>query len=212
MKYASILHSRTGERRRYTAPYDFHGLIQRVYDRIKFWHPQAVEGAPPTQLGNQVVASDFWVRGEGGHHGLALTLGLELPLDFLDFNKHFQNYALVSRNVIELMDSGEVEDITVGLREGEDIPRDSPHRIYRFAQIAGESSHFMFRWNKDGTFRDVAFARYTDSSEYDILGESADLFSCDKDFTSWLTRMVETDGAPLHLLLSDELDFQVTRV
>ena len=212
MNYTSILHSRIGERRRYTAPYDFHGLVQQVYDRYQIKYPQAVEGAPPIILGKQVVASDFWVKGEGGHSSLGLKLNLELPLDFLDFSKHFNNYALVCRNVIKLLDSGDVEDITVGLREGEEIPEESPHRIYRFAQIAGEPSHFMFRWNEDGTFRDVAFARYTDSSGYDILGESADLFSCDKDFTSWLARMVETDGAPLHLLLSDELDFQVIRL
>jgi len=211
MKYLSILNLRLVERRRYSAGYDYCGQVQLVYDRCRFKYGEAVEGKPPERIGDDFEVSDFYVRGVGGHSSLGIKFGVELPLDFLKFNDLFKNYALVCRNGINLLDSDDVEDITHGLRDGEDILIESPYRIYRFAQIFGEPSHFMFRWNGDGTFRDVAFARYTDSTEVDILGNDSAIFSCDKSFSDWLERMVETDAVPLHPTLSDEADYLVDR-
>jgi hypothetical protein len=212
MKYPTMLSPRFAERRRYTSEYDYGREVELIYDRCRFKYGDAVEGEPPKRIGGYIDVSDFHVRGVGGHSTLGINFGVELPTDFLEFNDLFKNYALVCRNGINILDSDDVADITQGLRDGEDISSESPYRIYRFAQIFGEPAHFMLRWNEDKTFRDVAFARYTDSTEEDILGNDSAIFSCDRSFSAWLERMIKTDAAPLHPTLSDEYDYMVHRL
>ena len=208
----AILEVRLKERRIYKAPFDYAGYVKTHWDRLNFQCPGRVVGQPPHQEPGGMVYSDFWVLGDGGHSELASSYCLTLPSDFLHFTSRFAHYALVLRNCIHIGDAKEVSEITEGLRAGEDINPDSPYFLYRFAEIPREASNFMFRWNADGSFRDIAFARYSDSSEHDILGPDSEIYSCDADFTSWFIRMVTSDGAPLHTEHSDEMDFFVERV
>jgi hypothetical protein len=206
-----ILLMRAKDNRSYFADFDYAGYVKNVWNQLNVNYPGQVIGNVPQVEGREMILSDFWVVGDGGHATLAQSYNLTLPTDYLHFTQRFRNYALILRNCIHLENSAAVHELTKGLRQGENISLDSPHFLYRFAEIPGTSSNFMFRWHSDGSFRDVAFAHYSDSSELEILGVDSDIYSCDTNFTNWFTRMVVTDGAPLHLKFLAESDFFVKR-
>jgi hypothetical protein len=207
-----MLQNRISGTRFYRAPFDFEKHVEAGYDRMVLLFGDKVEGRAPFNCPKGVGVSDFFIQGSGGHSELAMQMSLGLPLDFQAFDARFVKYALAARNLIMIISASEVLELTQGLRQGEGVKENTPHQLYRFAQVAGDSAHFMFRWHEDGSFRDVAFARYADSSEADILGADGQVFFCDKDFSSWLMRMIQTDGALLSHTIGDAADLMVERV
>ncbi|RYD24797.1 MAG: hypothetical protein EOP87_25520 [Verrucomicrobiaceae bacterium] len=215
MDLLSLLESRLAERRSYVAGFDLSGHLREHIDLLRRRYGNVLEGRKPLQLKDRVEVCDICVRGDGTHEAVARKLGLELPADFLAFSRAFSSYAIIGRNGVEIRNGKDVEDLTIGLRDGEEIagsfePHEeihagTPHRLYRFAGIFGMPFHFMFRWYADGTFRDVAFACYEETREGDLLGQGSEFYSCDRSFTEWLERMFLTDAAPLHPLI-DLLD------
>lgn len=198
------IQNRKTEIREYSSNSDYRSTIQEAYDRISYWFPGQLEGMPPIGTYYRVVASDFWVPGPGGQSTLAQKWNIHLPVDYLEFCSYFRTYTLVGRRAITILDAKEIEEITMGLRDGEEVSPEDPYCLYRFAHVEGLPWHFMFRYSDEGVFQDIAFAAYTDADEWEILGENEARYSSDRSFSDWLKRMIETDCVPLRHNFEDE--------
>lgn len=212
MTMKHLLKIRKSETREYSSTSDYYSVIQEAYNRISYWFPKQVQGKPPAGDYYHVAASDFWVPGRGDQHTLSQKWKITLPSDYLEFCELFQTYTLIGRRSITIQDAREVEEITNGLREGEEVSPNDPYCLYRFATVEGRPWHFMFRYSDEGVFQDVAFAAYTDADEWEILGENADRYSTDKSFSAWLERMMLTDCVPLRHNFEDEFVENVKRL
>ena len=207
-----LLLNRKWEIREYSSDSDYRSVIQEAYERINYWFPGQVEGSPPNGHYYHAAASDFWVPGQGGQFTLAEKWKIALPKDYLEFCSLFKTYTLVGRRAVTILEAKEVEEITLGLRDGEEVSQDDPYCLYRFAQVDGRPWHFIFRYSDDGVFHDIAFASYTDSDEWEILGENEAHYFSDRSFSDWLMRMIETDCVPLRHNFDDEFAESTQRI
>jgi len=207
-----LLNARKTELREYSSNSDYCSVIQEAYDRIEYWFSAQVEGRYPDGSYYRVVASDFWVPGLGGQSTLAQKWKIHLPVDYLEFCSYFKTYTLVGRRAITILDAKEIEEITMGLRDGEEVSPEDPYCLYRFAHVEGLPWHFMFRYSDEGVFQDIAFAAYTDADEWEILGGNSDRYFSDKSFSDWLHRMIETDCVPLRSNFEDEFADSTQRI
>lgn len=200
-----LLLGRKTEIRRYSSDSAYYSVLRDAFDRIAFWYPGQLSGRAPMGTLHQVAAGDFWVKGQGKHVELSAKWKIELPEDYLDFCSTFKSYTLVGRHALTILDSREVEKITLGLRDGEEVSPEDPYCLYRFAKVEGSPWHFMFRYSDEGVFQDIAFAAYTDSDEWQILGDNQAHYFSDHSFSGWLERMIETDCVPLRHNFNDEI-------
>jgi hypothetical protein len=206
------LKNRTAEIREYSSESDYYSIVQEAYDRISCCFPMQVVGRAPIGTYHHVVASDFWVPGQGGQTDLGHKWNLALPEDYQEFCSLFKTYNLVGRHTITIIGAKEIEEITLGLREGEGVSLEDPYCLFRFAKVEGGPWHFMLRYSDEGVFQDVAFASYTDSDELEILGENAALYFSDLSFSEWLKRMIDTDCVPLRHNFKDEVIENTQRI
>ncbi len=207
-----LLQIRKSEIRRYHTSSSYYSVIRDAHTRIACWYPGQLCGRPPMGTLHQVAASDFWVPGQGGHADLSKRWKIALPEDYLEFCSLFKTYTLVGRQAVTILDVKEIEEITLGLRDGDEVSPDDPYCLYRFAQVEGSPWHFMFRYSDDGVFQDIAFASYTDSGEWEILGENEAHYGSDPSFCVWLKRMIETDCVPLRHNFDDEFAESTQRI
>ena len=207
-----LLQNRKTEIRLYSSDSNYFSVVHEAHERIGYWFPGHVEGRPPMGTYHHVAAADFWVPGQGGQSGLADQWKIALPADYLEFCSRFKTYTLIGRHAITILDARESEEITIALREGEEVSPEDPYCLYRFAMVEASPWHFMFRFSDDGVFQDVAFAAYTDSDEWEILGENEARYFSDRSFGDWLKRMMETDCVPLRHNFVDEFAESTQRI
>lgn len=148
---------------------------------------------------------DWCIRGPGTQRQLAEAMGLDLPADFLLFCERYREYLIAGRCPVHTIAAAEIEQTTVGLREGWDVPKTNRHRLFTFARIVDEPGHFFFRWSEDKKTMDVVVMEdYGMVGEPMLLGPDGDRYITDRTFTGWLTRMLDTDCFPLTPTLGEE--------
>lgn len=143
-------------------------------------------------------SSDMALLGPGDQRELGNELGLPLPEDYLKFCSRFEEYISVGQSAAHIWNATEAKDTVLTFRNILDIDPRAPHRLFHFASIFDLTGFYSFRWSADYKKMDVVFVwDYGDVSVNDLLGPKGDRFVCDTSFTSWLSRMIETDGRPL---------------
>lgn len=158
---------------------------------------QPLLGSLPAAAGSRSVYYDMAVHGPGGQELLAQTWGLKLPQDYAAFCTRYSQYLFAGRASYHLWQAADIEAQVVGLRQGWGMAENAPHRLFPFARSVGESACFALRWSSDLSSVDVVYCwDYGDVGEAHLLGHEGDRFVSDRDFTAWLTRMIESDGSP----------------
>ncbi len=158
---------------------------------------QPMLGTMPSTTGSRFVFSDIAINGPGDQFLLAQRWGLSLPEDYLSFCTRYLEYLFAGRASYHLWNAPRIEEHVVGLRQGWNMAENTPHRLFPFARAVGSSAYFALRWSRDLSSVDVVyFWDYGDVGEEHLLGREGDRFVSDPDFTSWLTRMIATDGSP----------------
>lgn len=143
-------------------------------------------------------SSDMALLGPGDQKELGIDLSLPLPEDYLKFCSRFSEYILMGLSAARIYKASEAKDSIIAARDVMDIDSKVPHRLFHFASVFDLPGYFSFRWSEDYKKMDVVFVwDYGDVSVNDLLGPKGDRFVCDTSFTSWLSRMIETDGRPI---------------
>ena len=194
------LEKRLSERRTYRInPTKGFETLERQYDFLQRDHFDPARIAPVVDEANNLfTCADMCVRGPGDQAGLAKKWALSLPADYLDFTKHYAQYTLATRCPVHISFAAFVETDTEGARQGDGIPDETPHRLFYFSRIIGESGRFSFRWSENFKKMDVVVARDCSvTGPRELLGPKGDQYITDANFTAWLTRMLDTEGYPL---------------
>jgi hypothetical protein len=143
-------------------------------------------------------SSDMALVGPGDQMKLGIEFGLPLPEDYLKFCSRFEEYYFVGFAHLHIWNASHAKDTALTFRSIEDISQSLPHRLFHFASNYDLPGFFSFRWSADYKKMDVVYVwDYGDVSVNDLLGPKGDRFVCDTSFTSWLSRMIETDGRPI---------------
>lgn len=143
-------------------------------------------------------ASDMAHLGPGSQKKLGVELKIPLPEDYLTFCSRFDEYLFAGGAFIVVNSAADVMESVISARQAVEMDPQTRHRLFHFASIIGISGYFSFRWSQNFEKVDIVFVwDYGDVGQFDLLGEPGDRFSSDADFTSWLARMIETDGIPL---------------
>jgi hypothetical protein len=143
-------------------------------------------------------ASDMARLGPGLQKELGVEWGVPLPEDYLTFCSKFDEYLFASGSFLVVNSAADVVESVISARQAVDMDLKSKHRLFHFATIIGIAGYFSFRWSENLDKMDIVFVwDYGDVGQYELLGESGDRFSSDSNFTSWLARLIETDGTPL---------------
>ncbi|MCW1922061.1 SMI1/KNR4 family protein [Luteolibacter arcticus] len=192
----SKLTERVATPRRYTKD-DGWWLVamKEQYAEMKSAGGRDFAGAKPAkgpQRGT-IEYSDLCIRGGGAQEELAEELGFPLPDDYRFFCSIFREYLIAGRSIIRLWDAEDIRDDI----EGWDVPRNEPVTLFYFARLPQETARFALRRKPDGEV-DVVFSwDYGDLGEPVISSDQEDKFRCDVSFSTWLERMIGTDGFPL---------------
>ena len=194
-----VLERRLSERRNYRIPPNgFISTLEQEYENLQVADPSEARESP-TYLPRQklLTFSDMCIRGPGGQTALAKKWRLSLPQDYFAFCKTYSEYVFAGRTPFRLLGADEIYSEN-GIREAWDVPNAAPRRLFYFARVVDVAAHFAFRWNKDFNKLDIVFSwDYGDIGEPILLGRDADRFVSDQDFTSWLSRLLQTDGHPV---------------
>jgi hypothetical protein len=187
------LEKRLTERRKFNNPTgNFIRYLQRVQKNERFL------STPPIIDSQFIKSADLALLGPGCQSELGIELGTPLPMDYLKFCSRFEEYLIVGFAHLEIWNAEEAKDSILSARDVVDIPLTAPHRLFHFASNYDLTGYFSFRWSVDYKKMDVVYVwDYGDVSVNDLLGPSGDRFICDNSFTSWLSRMIETDGYPI---------------
>jgi hypothetical protein len=133
----------------------------------------------------------------GGQAALGRKWNVHLPEDYLQFCSLYSEYVLAGLCSIHLECADQLE-ILCNVRDGWNVPKETPHRLFYFARVVGKCGYFVFRWSENYQKMDVVFAEdYGDIGEPGLLADDGDKYVTDPDFTTWLTRMLDTDCYPL---------------
>jgi hypothetical protein len=200
MKYLfQRLEKRLKERRIYQIkPGGFYFTLDQPYNYLqdKNYDPNR-KNSEFNPHSETVVFSDMCVRKPGTPEALGQKWGLNLPEDYLEFCSLYSEYVLAGRCAIHL-ESAEWLEKLCNVRDGWDVPKETPHRLFYFARVVDECGYFVFRWSENYQKMDVVFAEdYGDIGEPGLLADDGDKYVTDPDFTTWLTRMLDTDCYPL---------------
>ena len=196
----SKLAERVATSRRYTTGDDWWRVaMKEQYAEMKSAGGRDFAGAKPAKgpKSGTVEYGDLCIRGGGGQEELAEELGFPLPDDYRFFCSIFREYLIGGRSLIRLWDADDIRDLIEGVRDGWDVPRSEPVKLFYFARLPDETAHFALRRKPDGEV-DVVFSwDYGDLGEPVICSDRGDKFRYDVSFSAWLERMIETDGFPL---------------
>ena len=155
-------------------------------------------GHDPVIKQNSYTTSDICLLGPGMQKKLGVEWGLPLPQDYLTFCARFDDYLFAGGAFLVLNSADDVRESVISARQAVDMEMKTKHRLFHFASVIGLSGYFSFRWSENLEKMDIVFVwDYGDVGQFELLGEPGDRYSSDPDFTSWLTRMLETDGIPL---------------
>lgn len=194
------LEQRLKECRTYrTNPTRWFETLDRQYEYMQRHHFDPARIEPVVDEANNLfVCADMCVCGPGDQAALAKKWKLPLPADYLEFTNHYAEYLLATRCPVLISSKKYVELDTEGVRQGRNIPEETPHRLFYFSSIIGEPGNFIFRWSENFKKVDVVLARdYGLTGPSELLGPKGDQYVTDANFTAWLTRMLDTDGYPL---------------
>ncbi len=187
------LDERLKKRRKFDAPSDNFERYARHIQKDKHFL-----GGTPIIKAESFESSDFALLGPGDQMKLGIELGLTLPEDYVKFCSRFEEYLLVGFSHGEIWNASEAKDSIIAARDVMDVDPKVPHRLFHFASVFDLPGYFSFRWSPDFKKMDVVFVwDYGDVSVNDLLGPEGDRYVCDNSFTSWLSRMIETNGCPL---------------
>ena len=194
------LEKRLKERRTYRInPTKGFETLERQYTFLQRDHFDPARIPPVVDDANNLfTCADMCVRGPGDQAALAKQWKLPLPADYLKFVPHYAEYILATRCPVLICPAAAVESGTLGARQGDNIPEETPHRLFYFAWIIGDGGDFSFRWSENFKKMDVVVARDGSvTGPRDLLGPKGDRYVTDANFTAWLTRMLDTEGYPL---------------
>lgn len=187
------LDERLKRRRKFDAPSDNFERYSRHLQANKHFL-----GKPPVIKAEFFESSDMALVGPGDQMKLGLEFGLVLPEDYLKFCSRFEEYLLIGIAHVLIESAVGVKESVIGSRQAVELEKSFPHLLFNFAYPFDLSGYYAFRWSADFKKMDVVFVwDYGDVSVNDLLGPKGDRFVCDTSFTSWLFRMIETDGRPL---------------
>lgn len=191
------LASRTEEVRRYKIPvYGSRGVIEPIVANFQSTGRPLI-GQMPKSDTQRTTVTDLAVSGPGQQRVLASEWEMDLPHDYLSFCSIYSQYLFVGRVSYVVWDEGSIRNQIESLRSGWDVPSSAPHRLFPFASPAGELACFAFRWSSTTSQMDVVYCwDYGDVGEEHLLGTEGETFVSDANFTSWLQRMIQSDGAP----------------
>ena len=157
------------------------------------------------------IVSHVFVPSVSGVKIVEETFGIELPSDFIEFYKQFNEAVILGLNPIVVLSPEEIIKVSNELREAQGVHKDLPRHVIRFAWI-GTDQYFLLRFCPDAKNWDVMFSSYSLASDTELQNKTAWTKPCDKSFGDWLRRIIETDGAPLDPLDPDEGDFLTKRI
>lgn len=149
---------------------------------------------------------------EEGIRSIEERFNIRLPADFNEFYRVHNEALIMTRNPVLIMNPEQIIAVSNELREAHEVRKDLPRHIIRFGWL-GTDSHFLLRYCKEANDWEVMISSYSHATDAELQDRTAWGTPCDKSFTAWLRRMIETDGAPLHPDHADEEeDFFVKRI
>ena len=199
-KLIPLLDHRLRTLRTYEIPPDgFHTTLDNCYKIQHRIDPRDERNKPIYRLREkQIIYSDMCLRSPGTQKELAAKWGITLPADYLEFCLNFEEYIIAGKAPIRINNAEDVKETVLGLRDGWDVAKTNPFRLWYFARIIEVCADFAFRWNEDYSKMDIVYSwDYGDIGEPILLGKDGDRFVSDQTFTAWLQRMLETDAHPI---------------
>ena len=137
---------------------------------------------------------------------------IRLPADFNEFYQIHHEALILTRNPVLIMSPAQIIHVSDDLRDAHEVPKDLPRHVIRFGWL-GTDTYFLLRFEEATGQWGVMISSYSHATDTELQDRTAWGTPCDKSFTEWLRRMIETDGAPLHPgHADDEDDFYVKRV
>lgn len=137
---------------------------------------------------------------------------IKLPGDFHEFYDQHNEALILGRNPVLIMSPEQMIAVSDELREAHEVAKELPRHVIRFGWL-GTDSYFLLRFCAEVNDWEVLISSYSHATDAELQDRSAWGSPCDKSFTHWLRRMIETDGAPLHPAHADEADdFFVKRI
>ena len=137
---------------------------------------------------------------------------IRLPADIKEFYGLHNEALILTRNPVLILNPEQIIAVSNELREAHEVPKELPHHIIRFGWL-GTDSYFLLRYCAEVGDWEVMISSYSHATDAELQDRTAWGTPCDKSFTDWLRRMIETDGAPLHPAHPDENeDFFIKRI
>jgi hypothetical protein len=200
--------------------YDYSALdrefIERETSRMRLAYPNAEFVLPSDgPFGNwgcpSTTVSHLAAPPSDGITEIEREFDINLPADFNAFYRLHNEAFILGRNPVLIMSPAQIIYVSDDLRDAHDIPDDLPRHVIRFGWL-GTDSYFLLRFNASNNDWEVMLSSYSHATDAELQDRTAWGTPCDKTFTDWLRRMMETDGAPLHPAHEGDFDFSNKRV
>lgn len=191
------------EKRRYRSETHYSDRIQAYIKRCEFLDGQkhfADRFRMVKKMGKdgweQFDASHFFVYGQSDFTELQAWYD-PLPEDFVEFYRHIRAGMLCFENFVWLMPldemlANELEHRRMDAAYDPDLQQLAPLRLLRFGD-RGNDIAFGLR-NYDGHWNIVPVS--SEVADGELEGSEGEKYVCDDSFTTWLERMLDTEGNP----------------
>jgi len=192
-------------------------LIQRTLKQFGNSYPEArIKPPKPGPLSPDgypsIEVSHIVAPPGNGLEAVEGKFGICLPTDIKEFYRLHNEALILTRNPVLIMNPEQIISVSDELREAHEIPSSLPRHVIRFGWL-GTDSYFLLRFDEATKQWEVMISSYSHATDAELQNRTAWGTACDKSFTDWLRRMIETDGVPLHPdHIDDEEDYFVKRI